>query len=90
MIQINNAPRTVIEDYTGPASYIPGGFVVTSVGPSTINTAKAVTTTDGYGSEIAAISGAELTIKVFTSGNTEVASGTDLSTVTVSVLEQGL
>ncbi|MGB9815702.1 MAG: hypothetical protein ACPLVI_07150 [Thermoplasmata archaeon] len=79
-----------IETYTGPASYIPGGFTVTTVvGPSVLSYAYVIQTTNGFDGFVKAITGNSMTIQVYTSGNTEVASGSNLTTVVFTVLEFG-
>ena len=79
-----------IETYTGPASYIPGGFTVTTVvGPTVLSYAYVIQTGNGFDSFVKGFTGTSMTIQVFTSGNTEVASGSNLTTVTFTVLEFG-
>jgi hypothetical protein len=79
-----------IETYTGPASYTPGGFTVTTVvGPTVLSYAYVIQTTNGYDSFVKGFTGNSMTIQVFTSANTEVASGTSLTAVTFTVLEFG-
>ncbi len=91
VIKLVDSPRTVLETYNGPDSYVTGtGFVVTASGPSVIDSAVAINSSLGYISEVAAISGNNMTIKVYTSGDTEVTSGTNLTPVVITILEQGL
>jgi hypothetical protein len=79
-----------IETYTGPASYIPGGFTVTTVvGPTVLSYAYVIQTSNGFDGFVKGFTGNSMTIQVFTSGNTEVASGSNLTTVTFTVLEFG-
>lgn len=84
-------PRAILEDYAGPASYQPGGFVVATLqGPSKVEYGKVLQSTGGYTADVAAISGSNITIQAYTGGGTEVASGTNLTSIVFTVLEQGM
>ena len=88
---INLHPRVIIEAYAGPASYQPGGFVVTTVaGPIVVEQANVIESTKGYHASVTGISGQNLLIQAYASGATEVTSGTVLTTVTFTVMEIGL
>lgn len=79
-----------VETYTGPASYQPGGFTVTTViGPTNLNYAYVIQTSNGFNGYVKGYTGNSMTIQVFTSGNTEVASGSNLTAVVFTVLEYG-
>jgi hypothetical protein len=90
MAEIYKNANFQIETFAGPASYLPGGFtVVTSTGPSLLLNAIVQQTTGGYNAYAKNITTNQLTIQVFTSGNTEVASGSNLTAVIFTVLEFG-
>jgi hypothetical protein len=90
MAEIYKNANFQIETFAGPTSYLPGGFtVVTSTGPSLLLNAIVIQTIGGYNAYAKNITTNQLTIQVFTSGNTEVASGSNLTAVTFTVLEFG-
>jgi len=89
MVKYNEVPFW-IEDYTGPSSYIPGGFTVTTkTGPTLLLDVAIIQTTGGYNAYATNITNNQFTIQVFTSGGTEVTSGTNLTTITFKALEFG-
>lgn len=90
MSEIYKNANFQVENFAGPASYQPGGFtVVTSTGPSLLLSAIVQQTSGGYNAYAKNVTTNQFTIQVFTSGNTEVASGTNLTAVIFTVQEYG-
>lgn len=86
--------KLLIYKTAGPSSYTSGGFTVTIPNVSRIIAAGIINVTGGYLAEIAGISGNTVTIKVYefnypataAGPATEVAAGTDLSSVEFTLL----
>ncbi|MEM3271768.1 MAG: hypothetical protein QW745_08790 [Thermoplasmata archaeon] len=90
MSEIYKNANFQIETYTGPGSYQPGGFtVVTSTGPSLLLNAIVVQTSGGYNAYAKNITSNQFTIQVYSSGGTEVLSGTNLTNIVFTVFEFG-
>lgn len=90
MAEIYKNANFQIETFAGPTSYLPGGFTaITSTGPSLLLNAVVLQASGGYNAYAKNITTNQLTIQVFTSGATEVASGTNLTAVIFTVQEFG-
>jgi len=96
LTQEPHSRKLVVRQVSGPASYATGGFTVSFPELRAVHYAVA-TATGGYLAEVASISGNSVTIKVLyfdydaaaDGPAIEVPAGTDLSTVTITIIAVG-
>ncbi len=89
MADITNR-KLIITSSAGPSSYTTGGFDVSCSELSVVDGAFVVSSTGGYISEVVSTTGNSAKVKVYSAQGTEVASATDLSGETFSIMAYGL
>lgn len=78
-----------VVETNGPSSYATGGFSIVAGDLRVVEHAIAVAS-GGYVAEVAGISGNAVTVKLYSGAGTEVANGTDVSGVNVTLVAWGV